>query len=37
MLLHVHIGDLDVLVWFGDVNELDDYILVGAFFMDRYD
>lgn len=36
MLLHEHVGDLDVPVWFGVVNELAVIILVGTSFVNGY-
>lgn len=37
MLLHVHIGDLEVRVWLGVVNKITVDVLVGTFLVIRYD
>lgn len=36
VLLHVYIEDLEVMVWFGAVNDFAADILLGTFFMDCY-
>lgn len=34
VLLHAHVGDEEVGVWFGVIQELASHIIVGAFFID---
>lgn len=36
-LLHIHVRDLEVRVWFGVVNELPVDVLVRTFVMNRYE